>query len=213
MFARARVQFALFCFDPDSRVNVKKKIILASRSPRRQSLLRQIGLQFDVQESNVDEALDLMVSPEEYVRALSLKKAEAVGKLVENAFVIGADTIVVLGGRFLGKPADEKDATRMLRQLSGRVHTVCTGFTILDRPSNESITEAEETRVTFRALSDDEISEYVASGSPMDKAGAYGIQDDYGAVFVEKVEGCFYNVVGFPLTKFYVALKRFEQRI
>lgn len=191
---------------------VKKKIILASRSPRRQILLRQLGLDFIVMESDIDENQDI-IKPIEHVTILSQKKASTVAKRIDDGLVIGADTIVVLDKEILGKPKDEKDAFTMLSALSGRTHEVYTGFTIHDRPSNNIINDFEITRVTFRQLSPIEIREYIASGSPMDKAGSYGIQDDYGAVFVEKIDGCFYNVVGFPLTKFYLAMEVFQKSL
>jgi septum formation protein len=186
-----------------------KKIILASRSPRRQALLRQIGIKFLVRESGIDEDEHEFASPMEHVLVLSWRKADAVRSKVGNALVIGADTIVVCDKKILGKPNDKNDAAAMLSLLSGRTHEVYTGFTILDAKSGRSISDYEVTKVTFRKLLRDEISAYVAGGSPLDKAGAYGIQDDYGAVFVERVDGCFYNVVGFPLTKFYMAMKKF----
>ena len=126
---------------------------------------------------------------------------------------MGADTIVAIDGHMLGKPVDADDAKRMLRRLSGRTHTVHTAFAIVDRPSNLTAVEVEATRVTFRVLEADEVDEYVSGGSPMDKAGAYGIQDDYGAVFVSRVEGCFYNVMGFPLARFFVTLRNFQEQV
>lgn len=192
---------------------VKKKIILASGSPRRQILLKQIGLAFDVRESGVDEDLEHIQVPVDHVKILSFRKADEVGKEFDNAFIVGADTIVVLDGKILGKPTDASDAITMLQTLSGRTHKVFTGFTILDKPSHSYISDYEVTEVTFRKLASSEIDEYVQSGSPMDKAGAYGIQDDFGAVFIEKIDGCFYNVVGFPLTKFYLALSRFQKQL
>jgi septum formation protein len=192
---------------------IKKHIILASRSPRRQVLLKQLGLKFDVVESSVDEDIDHIQIPIEHVTILSQRKAIAVGKQVENGFVIGADTIVVLDGKILGKPEDENEAIEMLSLLSERTHKVFTGFTILDRPSDKIYSDYETTDVTFRKIFIDEIKEYVRSGSPLDKAGAYGIQDDYGAVFVKKIDGCFYNVVGFPLTKFYLAIEKFQKEL
>ena len=192
---------------------VKKKIVLASRSPRRQILLRQIGLEFDVIESGVYEDFNHTKSPIDHVTILSHRKAIEVGKNIEEGFIIGADTIVVLDGNIFGKPVDEADAIRMLNTLSGHKHQVFTGFTILDRPSDRYLTDYEVTDVTFRNLYQEEIKEYVRSGSPMDKAGAYGIQDDYGAVFVKKIDGCFYNVVGFPLTKFYLSMQIFQKQI
>lgn len=192
---------------------IQKKFILASRSPRRQRLLKQIGLSFEVRESGVNEDLEHIEIPVDHVRILSQRKANEVGRNVDNAFILGADTIVVLDGSILGKPRDEIDAIRMLNSLSDRTHKVYTGFTILDRPSGKMHTAYEVTDVSFRKLYPNEIKEYVQSGSPMDKAGAYGIQDDYGAVFVEKINGCYYNVVGFPLTKFYLAMDLFQRHL
>jgi len=111
---------------------------------------------------------------------------------------------VLLDGHILGKPVDRRDAARMLSTLSGRTHEVYTGFYLLEKPAGIGVSDHEITRVTFRKLDAGEIDRYVNSGSPMDKAGAYGIQDDYGAIFVERIEGCFYNVVGLPLTRFYL---------
>ncbi len=187
----------------------EKKIILASQSPRRQALLRQLGLAFDVVPSDVDEENHSGSSPEDLVRSLSLQKAAHVAARFSDALVIGADTVVVLDGKILGKPKTPDEAVAMLSALSARAHLVYTGFTIVDRPSDRSITEVETTRVRFRRLGREEILAYVRSGSPMDKAGGYGIQDDYGAVFVDRIEGCFYNVVGFPLARFYCAMQAF----
>lgn len=190
---------------------VNKKLILASRSPRRQALLKQLGLRFEVSVSGVDEHVVNGSHPDEYVMKLSYQKAAAVASKEKVAIVIGADTIVVLDGEILNKPGDEHEARRMLARLSGRVHKVYTGFTIIDCPSLRSVSEVEVTNVRFRTLLEDEIAAYVRSGSPMDKAGGYGIQDDYGAVFVDRIEGCFYNVVGFPLAKFYETLQKFDK--
>jgi len=147
--------------------------------------------------------------PERNAKRIALTKAVQIAKDLKTGIVIGADTIVVLGTRMLGKPRTHAEARRMLRSLSGRMHTVYTAFALIDAATRKQTVQIETTKVWFRRLSGREIAEYVASGSPMDKAGAYGIQDDYGAVFVERVEGCFYNVVGFPLTKFYKTLQKF----
>jgi septum formation protein len=147
--------------------------------------------------------------PERNAKRIALTKAVQIAKGLKLGIVIGADTIVVLGKKILGKPRTPAEARRMLKSLSGRRHTVYTAFALIDAATQKKMVRIEKTKVWFRTLSRREIAEYVASGSPMDKAGAYGIQDDYGAVFVERVEGCFYNVVGFPLTKFYVALQKF----
>jgi septum formation protein len=190
-----------------------KTIVLASQSPRRQALLRQLGLAFEVRPSQFDEDSVSGVHPVELVTTLSHRKAALVAASFQDAAVIGADTVVVMGDTVLGKPRDEDDAVRMLEALSGREHTVYTGFSIVDRPSDRSVTEYESTRVHFRTLGREEIRAYVRSGSPMDKAGAYGIQDDYGAVFVERIDGCFYNVVGFPLARFYVTMQAFYREL
>ncbi len=190
-------------------ISRKKKFILASRSPRRAHLLRQIGMNFSVRESAIDEIIDETKSPAENVKQLSLQKASAVASHFRSGIVIGSDTIVVLGREILGKPETKKEAVAMLHQLSGRTHTVFTGFALVDAQSKRSFADFEKTKVTFRDLGAKEIREYVRSGSPLDKAGAYGIQDDYGAVFVERIDGCYYTVVGFPLAKFYIALQKF----
>ena len=186
-----------------------KPIILASRSPRRIHLLHQIGLSFTVQESGVDEHISDGIAPEEVVRRLSLEKASRVAERLHDGIVIGADTIVVLDGKILGKPSSKGEAISMLSKLGGKTHTVFTGFAMIDVVSKKSYVDYEKTEVTFRRLSIEEIECYVESGSPMDKAGAYGIQDDYGAVFVERINGCFYTVVGFPLSKFYTSWNMF----
>ncbi|MBI5473972.1 MAG: septum formation inhibitor Maf [Ignavibacteriae bacterium] len=193
-------------------MRILKRLVLASRSPRRIALLKQIGLDFTVDPTDLPEDFDSQISPSENAMTLALQKAMNIAEKFQDAIVIGADTIVVLDNALLGKPTDESDALRMLRLLSGRTHTVVTGFALVDCASRRSMTACEETRVTFRTLPDAEISEYIAGGSPMDKAGAYGIQDDYGAVFVTRIEGCFYNVVGFPLSRFYVELNRFQSQ-
>lgn len=179
-----------------------KKIILASGSPRRAQLLRMIGLQFEVMESRVPEDLNLPEEPVAHVVELSRRKALEVAKRVEEGIIIGADTIVVLEEAILGKPTDQEEAKDMLSRLSGKTHRVYTGFTLLEVPSLRSLSDWEVTEVKFRELEPWEIEEYVRSGSPLDKAGAYGIQDR-SAVFVERINGCYYNVVGFPLMKFY----------
>jgi septum formation protein len=191
-------------------MEINKKIILASASPRRQYLFRQMGFNFETFPGSMDEVFDISISPKENALKLSEAKALEVAGKFQNEFIVSADTIVVLNGEIMGKPNDAKDAVVMLKKLSGREHTVYTAFTIVDRPTNKMISDIESTLVKFRELEETEILEYVRSGSPADKAGAYGIQDDYGALFVEKINGCFYNVVGFPLTKFYITLKKFQ---
>jgi septum formation protein len=198
---RARIAF----FRPRPMI-LKKQLVLASRSPRRRLLLGQIGLEPRVIPCDIPEDFDPAKNPEENARTLAVQKAAAVAAGIDYGYVLGADTIVVLDGSMLGKPADRDDAIRMLETLSGRTHTVVTGFALIDRPSDRSSVGVESTKVTFRSLPRAEIEEYVAGGSPLDKAGAYGIQDDYGAVFVTRIEGCFYNVVGLPLARVHAAL-------
>ncbi|MCI0697998.1 Maf family protein [candidate division KSB1 bacterium] len=186
----------------------EKPVILASASPRRAEILKKIGLNFVVRPSDVNENNAATLPPAGYAVDLAKRKARAVAASVANGLVIGADTIVVLGNEILGKPASETEAGEMLRRLSGKTHRVFTGFALYDRPSNREATGLEMTEVTFRALEEAEIAAYVRSGEAMDKAGAYGIQDA-SAVFAERINGCFYNVVGFPLTRFYVTLRSF----
>jgi septum formation protein len=158
----------------------------------------------------VAEEFDLRASPADNAIRLARDKAESVAEVLGNGIFIGADTIVVLEGEYLAKPADAADAVRMLERLSGRTHAVITGVAILEYPERTIELFHEETFVTFRRIPRSEIEEYVAGGSPMDKAGAYGIQDDYGAVFVTRIEGCYYNVVGLPLSHTYSALRKFS---
>ncbi|HUI29881.1 MAG TPA: Maf family protein [Candidatus Acidoferrales bacterium] len=184
-------------------------IYLASRSPRRRQILEMVGIKFTLLDVEVDEDNHFVDNPREYVITLSEKKARAASTKIAKGIVATADTIVYLGGQVLNKPKDAEDAERMLNLLSGRTHQVFTGFTLLQTPGYKMVQQCEVTDVTFRKLESDEIDEYVRSGAPFDKAGAYGIQDDLSALFVEKINGDFYNVVGLPLPKFYLALKNF----
>ncbi len=183
------------------------KIYLASKSPRRRKLLSLFN--FDLESFSVQTPEDLIPGelPADTVRRLAKEKLDEAVKLNKEGIIITADTVVVLNGKIIGKPLDEQDAFNILKLLSGNTHTVFTGFSLLNTINNKLVIEHVETDVTFRMLDDDEIWQYVKSGSPMDKAGAYGIQDDYGAVFVERLNGCYYNVVGLPLSKLYKSLK------
>ncbi len=194
-------------------LKINKKIVLASKSPRRRKLLEQIGFTFDVVVSDYDEGHhSTAIAPSDYASELAWEKAKSVeAKLNAHSLVIGADTIVVLDDNILNKPADERDAFRMLKTLSGRTHTVYTGLAIIDTETGRTIRDVKATKVTFRELSDEEITAYIATGSPLDKAGAYGIQDDYGAVFISQIEGCYYNIVGLPLEMLYTMLKQFSE--
>ncbi len=185
-----------------------KKLILASISPRRENLLRMIGFDFEVVNSQVDEQSEVYTIPEVHVLELAQKKALKVAEKIDGGLIIGADTVVVLNNQILGKPKDAKQAKEILQQLSGKTHEVYTGFAIVEKPSGEMLSEFEKTLVSFRKLADEEIDRYIQSGSPFDKAGGYGIQDQ-GALFVQKIDGCFYNVMGLPVTKLYQALEKF----
>lgn len=180
------------------------ELILASQSPRRRELFDLIGLPFTVLVSEADEDIPLE-EPGAYVEKLALRKADAVFAQHPESCVVGADTIVWLDGAIIGKPKDEADAYRILRLLSGRTHTVYTGLAILAPGSKEALHDA--TRVTFASLSDAEIWAYIHSGEPLDKAGAYGVQGK-GAIFVEKVEGCYFTVIGLPVPRLYRALAK-----
>ena len=172
------------------------KLILASGSPRRRELLERMGLRFTVHPADVDESLVPGLSPREQVMRLSRIKAEAAAREEKDGVILSADTVVVLDGTILGKPRDPADAEEMLRALSGRSHLVLTGITVGRGGAGE--TRCEETEVFLRPLGREEIRRYVATGEPMDKAGAYGIQG-YAALFVEKLVGDYYNVMGLPL--------------
>ncbi len=181
-------------------------IFLASASPRRKKLLEQLNISFKTFRVDVDEKIKKGESPVKAVKRLSLEKMEKAKEEIKKGIIITADTIVVLNKKIIGKPFDEKNATKILEKLSGKTHFVYTGFCISNLEKKITINDYEKTSVTFRELGKKEILDYVKSGSPMDKAGAYGIQDDFGAVFVKKINGCYYNVVGLPLTKVYSAL-------
>lgn len=189
----------------------RSPLILASNSPRRKRLLEQIGLEFFVIPSHVHENIDEECPPEEHVRILSERKATEVSSTIRDGIIIAADTIVVLEGTILNKPIDEQDAIDILLRLSGKRHDVFTGICLLESSSGRKIVDHEKTEVWFRELEFDEIRSYVRSGGPMDKAGAYGIQDDFGAVFVEKIHGDYYTVVGLPLTKVYLHLRHLQK--
>jgi septum formation protein len=184
------------------------KLILASASPRRAQLLKQVGIPFQVVPSTVDEAVEGF-TPGEMVIKLALAKAGQVASGFSDGLVLGADTVVVYRDTVLGKPRSAADARKMLLQLSGREHRVITGLALVDAAGGAFQTASSETRVWMRALESDLIDAYIATGEPMDKAGAYGIQEK-AAFFVERIEGCYFNVVGLPLTQLYLLLSRME---
>ena len=182
-------------------------IILASQSPRRRELMGLLRVPFTVCAADVDETMDPTMAPYDEVARLSRKKAEAVARQPGD-IVIAADTIVVCEGRVLGKPVDETDAFRMLRMLSGKAHEVMTGLTVLR--DDQCVSRTEVAQIRFRALTDGEILSYIATGEPMDKAGAYGIQGG-AALFAETMTGDYYNVMGLPVCRLYMILKEFME--
>ena len=181
-----------------------KDIILASQSPRRAFLLKQIGIKFRQISSNINEVENEM-SPENFVAHYSMKKAETVFKTNQNSFVIGVDTIVLFDNTILGKPKDHNQARKFLQILSGNHHIVLSGISICT--SGYKISEVEKTKVYFNQIQDEDIEEYINTNEPMDKAGAYGIQG-FGSQFIKKIYGCYFNVMGFPIPLFYDMVKK-----
>ena len=178
-------------------------IILASKSPRRHELMKYITEDFIIKSADTDETLPKGISPEDAVLRLSAIKAEPFRS--ENDIVIGADTVVALGKKILGKPKNDEDARRMLRSLSGKTHSVYTGVTIIR--SQNSVSFAVQTKVTFYELTDKDIDAYIKTGEHRDKAGSYGIQG-YGSLFVKEIKGDYFNVVGLPIGRLNKELKK-----
>ncbi|MEI5905671.1 Maf family protein [Bacillus spongiae] len=183
---------------------MNKPLILASSSPRRKDLLNQLQLPFSIYTSNVEELIPDKFSPERAVVYLAAKKAKAISQQYPASVVIGADTMVVSEGIILGKPKSKDEAFSTLKSLSGKVHEVLTGVSVQENQIEKNF--FEKTIVTFNELTDDEILRYIESGEPFDKAGSYGIQG-LGAVFVKKIEGDYFSVVGLPISKLYRTLK------
>ncbi len=185
-----------------------KRIILASGSPRRKKLLQKLGIDFEIVVSEMEEVLHPKLKPSQQAAYLSKEKASEVSKKVKNSIIIAADTTVVIGNLVLGKPADRKDAIKMLKILSGKMHSVITGFTILDQSSKIIVTKSDESKVWFKKLSTAEIEKYIDSYKPFDKAGGYGIQD-IKEMFVDKMEGEYSSILGLPLDMLSKELKKF----
>lgn len=190
---------------PDSG-NIRQRIILASGSPRRKELLGKMGLEFEVISPEADERVQGL--PEERVEALAVRKARAVAEQVDSGLIIAADTLVALDNQVLGKPGDEAQAFEMLSALSGRTHRVLTGVCLLDAADGRCVHFVSRSEVTFRPLEAEEIRAYIATGEPMDKAGAYGIQG-LGGAFVSRLQGSFENVMGLPVQELGDALDQF----
>jgi septum formation protein len=195
--------------------SITPRIVLASSSPRRKILLEQLGLQFDVISSHVEENVGNSLTPEQIAEKLALLKAQAVAVSLHNSVVIGADTIVMDDQGILGKPKDEADAYQMLARLSGKVHRVITGVALISTqfpPIPPTIlVRHETTEVKITPLSDQDINSYIRTGEPLDKAGAYAIQGR-GTMFVEWIRGCYNNVVGLPLFLLVTMLKEIKKK-
>ncbi len=185
------------------------KLILASASPRRADLLNQVGITYEVVKPELLEEPDLGKRPCEIALILAEAKARFVAEKLGRGVILAADTLVVCRGDLMGKPVDEEDARHMLRLLSGSRHEVITGMVLLDAASGLLEKEYAKTTVWMKKLSEDEINDYVKGGEPLDKAGAYGIQGK-AALFVEKIEGCYFNVVGLPLNLLYHMMQKLQ---
>jgi septum formation protein len=182
------------------------KIILASQSPRRQDLLRKAGFDFEVHTQNIEEVFPDEMEPEAVPLFLAQLKAKSFENLADDEMLITADTVVLLKRKLIGKPKDLQEAQTLLEELSGKMHEVITGIHLRYKGREHSFSEV--TRVYFRKLSIEDIQYYLKTQAPLDKAGAYGIQDWIGLIGVEKIEGCFYNVMGLPVSRLYQEIQR-----
>ena len=186
----------------------KVKLILASGSPRRNELLRMLGCKFQIVPSKVEEKINPRLSPIENVKRLSRQKALDVASKISDGIIVAADTDVVLNGKILGKPKNKKEAKRILKDLSGKEHRVITGLAVIDAKTKKILQDTVVTKVKFRKLNNELIEKYIASGGPLDKAGAYGIQGR-AALLVESIKGDYFNVVGLPLNALNQLLEKF----
>ena len=194
-------------------MNIQKtKYILASQSPRRSKLLSQIGINFESLPSNFVEDLSINLSPSNLSMNFAKNKAKTVAKKYKSRWVIGADTIVTLRGRIFGKPNSFDEGNEMLRALSGKTHDVFTGVSIQNIEKKINLTFNERTKVTLKKLTDEDIFLYLKNHKPYDKSGSYGIQG-YFSVFVKKINGCYFNIVGLPLHKLYLKLKSIDEEL
>jgi septum formation protein len=188
---------------------LRQKVILASKSPRRAEILRAVGWEFETQAANIDETRRDSEDAVSYVQRLAHEKALTIAKRAPNRVVLGADTVVVIDGQILGQPRDDEDARRMLAMLSGKWHEVLTGVALVHADS-VALVEHQSTRVRFCELSPEEIEWYVSTGEPRDKAGAYAIQGR-GGIFIEGIEGDYFNIVGLPVRLVYEMMQRMKQ--
>ena len=177
-------------------------VILASKSPRRENILKQIGIDFEIIPSNICEHTELNLGPRKFVQYWSKKKAKVIAKKNKDKIVIGADTTVYFNGKTLGKPKDKEESYKMLNNLSGNTHKVFTGVSIVYEEKNILRTFSQMTKVTVRDIPKNDILYYIDNYYTLDKAGSYGIQDWF-SIWIKKIDGCYYNVMGLPLSKFY----------
>jgi septum formation protein len=191
---------------------IKRKIILASTSPRRKGLLQQIGLEFDVVPSSYEENMDLKLSPKKMVQLFAEGKAVSVASKIKKGIVIGVDTIIVFNNEKLGKPLTDKKAIDLLRDISGKEINVYSGICIIDIENKKKIIDYEISKIKLKKLTKEEIQNYVKTGEPLDKAGGFAIQG-MGGIFVEKIEGCHSNIIGLPLYNLYKNLKKLDVNI
>ena len=178
------------------------KIILASASPRRKTILSQVDLDFTIEPSNINEDFSIELLPKAFCQHWAREKANDVAKSHSDKLIIGADTIVIIDDKILGKPKSYKESFAMLKLLSGKTHQVLTGVSLIHLDLGIDFTFSESTDVSFYFLTDEELNKYIDKYKPYDKAGSYGIQDGF-SVYVEKINGCFYNVMGFPISRFH----------
>ena len=190
----------------------KNKVILASKSPRRAEILRMIGIDFKVIPSNIKEKIDDRITKNKIAEFLSQKKAETISVKYPNDIIIGADTIVISKGEIFGKPKDEEESKQMLKMLSGNSHEVITGVTLINESKGAIKTFSEVTKVFVRKIPKNQIEYYIKNFNTLDKAGSYGIQE-WSSVWIKKINGCYYNVMGLPISKFYEHFIKFERSI
>jgi len=187
---------------------MKKRIILASTSPRRHELAKAMGLEFEIVPSNYEEDMGMKLAPSKLVMTLAYGKAVDVAKNYKKGIVIGVDTVVVYKDKLLGKPKTKEKSRAMLKMLSDKSHEVYSGIAIIDCKSKKTVKSFEVTKVYFNKLTDKEINSYIRTGQSLDKAGAYGIQD-LSSIFVKRIDGCYFNIMGFPIYKLYQLLQKF----
>lgn len=190
----------------------KSSIILASKSPRREFLLKMIGLKFEIIPSNVSEDLEYNQNPRYLAEILSRKKAKKISEIHKNKIIIGADTVVYLDKVIFGKPGDRNENYKMLKSLSGRTHNVVTGVSIIHKNKGIQKTFSQITKVTLRKIPNEGLINYIDNNSTLDKAGGYGIQDWF-SVWVKRIDGCYYNVMGMPISRFYKYYNSVKKKI